>query len=212
MTTLPEKWVGKELRRREDGELLAGRGRFIGDVARPGMLRAVFLRSPHPHARLGTIDTERARAVPGVHAVLTASDLPADLGAQPCTHPYAGQRETPYYALARDKVRYVGEPVAIVVAESQYVAEDAREEIEVDWDPLPSVGNCEAALATDAPRLYEDWPDNVAGVYANEMGDVDHAFAEADIVVSARVHIPRVFGCPIEPRGFSPNGTRSATS
>lgn len=201
MTSLGEKWVGRDLRRREDAELLTGRGRFIGDVVRPGMLHAVFLRSPFPHAAIGAIDASRARAIPGVHAVLTAAELPSDLGAQPCTHPYGGQRETPYYALAREKVRYVGEPVAIVVAESPYVAEDAREEIEVDWQPLPSVGDCEAALAADAPRLYDGWPDNVAGVYTNEMGDVDGAFADADLVVSERFHIPRVFGCPIEPRG-----------
>ena len=88
------RWVGRRMRRREDAELLTGRGRFIGDLSRPGMAHAVFLRSPYPHARIGSIDAARARAMPGVHAVLTGSDLPPDLGAQPNTHLF-GERETP---------------------------------------------------------------------------------------------------------------------
>ena len=195
-------WVGRRMRRREDAELLTGRGRFIGDLTRPGMLHAVFLRSPYPHARIGAIDAERARSMPGVHAVLTGADLPADLGAQPNTHLF-GERETPYYALARGRARYAGEPVAVVVAESTYVAEDAREEIVVDWDPLPSVGNVERALAGDAPLVYDDrdWPDNVAATFEKEMGDVDRAFEEADLVVTERYRIQRQFGCSLEARG-----------
>jgi carbon-monoxide dehydrogenase large subunit len=194
-------WVGRPLGRREDRELLTGAGRYIGDLVRPGMLHAAFLRSPFPHAGIRSIDAERARRMPGVHSVLTGSDLPDDLGPQPCSHPYHGQRDTPYFALARERVRYAGEPVAVVVAESPYVAEDAREEIDVDWEMLPSVGEAEAALAEGAPLLYDDWPDNVAGVYENEMGDVDAAFEEADHVVTERFQIQRLFGCPLEGRG-----------
>lgn len=164
------------------------------------MLHAVFLRSPYPHAQIRGMDVDRAEAMPGVHAVLTRADLPDDLGAQPCTHLFE-QRETPYYALARERVRYAGEPVAIVVAESPYVAEDARDEIEVDWELLPSVGNVEGALADGAPLLYDDWPDNVAGTFEKEMGDVDRAFEEADVVLSDRFRIQRVFPCPLETRG-----------
>ena len=173
----------------------------MGDLTRPRMLHAVFLRSPYPHALVRGVDASRATAMSGVHAVLTGADLPADFPAQPLNHLFHGQRETPYYALARDRVRYVGEPVAIVVADSPYVAEDAREEIEVDWDPLPAVASAEVALEDGASRLYDDWPDNVAATFEADMGDVDTALAEADVVVSARFDLQRLFACPLEGRG-----------
>jgi carbon-monoxide dehydrogenase large subunit len=195
-----KRYVGTSRRRREDAELLTGRGQFIADVRRPGMLHAVFLRSPVPHAEVRSIDVERALAMPGVHGVITGADLPANLGAQPCNHVF-DQRDTPYFALARDRVRYTGEAVAIVVAENVYQAEDARDEIDVDYEILPGVGEVEAALEPDAPRLYPGWPDNVAGVFAAEMGDVDAAFAEADVVVTERFDIGRVFACSLEGRG-----------
>jgi aerobic carbon-monoxide dehydrogenase large subunit len=196
------RWVGRRMLRREDAELLTGRGRFVGDLQRPGMLHAVFLRSPFPHATIGAIDAETARAMPGVHAVLTGADLPEDLGPQPNTHLF-GERETPYYALARERARYAGEPVAIIVAESPYLAEDARDEVLVDWDPLPSVGDAELALATDAPLVWadRDWPDNVCGIFETEMGDVDSAFDDAHVVVTERYRIQRQFACSLEGRG-----------
>jgi carbon-monoxide dehydrogenase large subunit len=197
---LPE-WVGKSLKRREDPELLAGRGRYIADIDRPGMLHASFVRSPFPHARIGAIDVSRARAVPGVHAVLTAADLPEGLGAQPCTHLFAGQQVTPYFALAADRVRYAGEAVALVVADSPYTAEDGAEEVDVDWEPLGSVGSVRTALVDGAPLLYDGWPDNVAAVFEQEKGDVDAAFAEADAIVTERVRIQRQFACSLETRG-----------
>ncbi|MBA3264344.1 MAG: xanthine dehydrogenase family protein [Thermoleophilaceae bacterium] len=188
--------------RREDAELLTGRGRFIGDLQRPGMLHAAFLRSPYPHARIESIDSSAATAMPGVHAVLTGADLPEDLGAQPNTHLF-GERETPYYALARERVRYAGEPVAVIVAESPYVAEDARDEIVVDWEPLPSVGDAELAVADGAPLVWpdRDWPDNVCGTFETEMGNVDQAFDEADVVVTESYRIQRQFACSLEGRG-----------
>src|ERR671910_407936 len=147
-------WVGRRMRRREDGELLTGRSRFVADLSRPGMAHAAFLRCPFPNARINSIDVEAARAMAGVHAVLTGEDLPADLGAQPNTHLF-GERETPYYALARGRARYAGEPVAVVVADSPYIAEDARDEIVVDWDPLASVGDVGRALDGGAPIVDE---------------------------------------------------------
>jgi carbon-monoxide dehydrogenase large subunit len=195
-------WVGRRMPRREDAELLTGRGRFIGDLSRPGMAHAVFLRSPFPYARILSIDMSRALAMPGVHAVLTGADLPQDLGAQPNTHLF-GERETPYFALARERARYAGEPVAVIVADTQYIAEDARDEVLVDWDPLPSVGDADLALAGDAPLVYDDrdWPDNVAATFEQEMGDVDTAFNEADVVVTERYRIGRQFACSLETRG-----------
>lgn len=193
-------WLGRPVKRREDPELLTGSGRYLGDLVRPGMLHAAFLRSPYPHARIKAIDVAAARQMPGVHAVLTGADLPPGLRPQPLVH-RLDQRPTPYYALTRDRVRYVGEPVAVVAAESQYLAEDALEQIYVDWEGLPSVGEVEAALADGAPRLYDDWPDNVAGTFQAEMGDVDRALAEADVVVTERLRIQRQFACPLEGRG-----------
>ena len=196
------KWVGRRMPRREDAELLTGQGRFVGDLHRPGMLHAAFLRSPFPHAKITSIDADGARAMRGVHAVLSGSDLPDDLGAQPNTHLF-GERETPYYALARDRARYAGEPVAMVVAESPYLAEDARDEVLVDWEPLPSVGDAELALKEGAPLVWpdRDWPDNVCATFEKEMGDVDRAFAEADVVVTERYRIQRQFACSLEGRG-----------
>ena len=196
-----DSWVGTRLPRREDPTLLMGRACYLADLVVPRMLHAVFLRSPYAHAVIDSIDAEQGRSMSGVHAVLTAKDLPPDLGEQPCTHLYAGQRATPYYALAKERVRYVGEPVAIVVADSQYLAEDARDAIEVNWHVLPGVGNAEVALAAAAPRLYDDWPDNVAAVFEAEMGDVDLAFGQSDVIVSERFQIQRHFACPLETRG-----------
>src|SRR5262245_8460075 len=182
----PISWIGKSLLRYEDPEFLTGNGRYIADVVRPGMLDAVFLRSPHPHARIRGVDTSAALALDGVRAVLTGADLPADLGPQPCNHLFDGQRETPYFALARERVRYVGEPVAIVVADSPYVAEDACELIAVEWEELPSVGNVGAALAGEAPRLYDDWPDNVAATFEAERSEERRVGKECSCQGTAR--------------------------
>lgn len=165
------------------------------------MLHAVFLRSPYPHARIDGIDTSAAKALPGVHAVLTGAYLGSDFSPQPLNHLFHGQRETPYYALARERTRYVGEPVAIVVADSPYVGEDARELIELDWEPLPAVAGAETALEENAPRLYDDWPDNVAATFETEMGDVDTALSDADVLVRQRFDLARLFACPLEGRG-----------
>lgn len=195
------RWVGQPLKRREDPEILTGQARFIGDLVRPGMLHAAFLRSLYPHARIRQIDVSRARLMPGVHCVWSAADLPANLPPQPYIQKGWVQRDTPYFALTRDKVRYAGEPVAVVVADSAYLAEDALEQIDVDWELLPSVGRAEDALKPDAPRLFEDWPDNVAGTFHAEMGDVDRGLAEAEVRVTERFHVGRQFACPLEPRG-----------
>ena len=192
----------ERFQRKENDALLRGQATFVADISLPGMLHAAFLRSPYPHALINAIDVSAAMAIPGVHAVLTGADLPEDLGAQPNTHLF-GERETPYYALARERVRYAGESVAVIVAESPYIAEDARDEVVVDWEPLPSVGDAELALAGDAPLVWPDldWPDNVCGTFEKEMGDVDRAFDEADVVVSETYRIQRQFGCSLEGRG-----------
>jgi aerobic carbon-monoxide dehydrogenase large subunit len=197
---LPQ-WVGQSLKRREDAELLVGGGHYVADIARPGMLHATFVRSPLPNARIVSIDTEAAAACPGVRLVLTAADMPDEIRPQPCTHNFAGQRDTPYYFLAKERARYVGEPVAMVLAETPHAAEDGAELIDVEWEQLPSIGEAEAALQTGAPKVYEDWPDNLAATFESEMGDTDRAFAEADVVIEERIEIQRLFACPLETRG-----------
>lgn len=189
-------------RRLEDARLLAGRGRFVADITLPGMLEMAVLRSPHAHARLLHIDTSRASTAPGVVAVVTAADLgPAGRPIPPLIpHPglSAPRGSLP---LAVDDVRYVGEPIAAVLAPNRYLAEDALDAIDVDWEVLPVVGDLEAALGPDAPRVHADLPDNCAGRWTVATGDVDAALRQAPLVVRQRFEIERGHGQPLEPRG-----------
>ncbi|MCU1630997.1 MAG: Carbon-monoxide dehydrogenase (acceptor) [Pseudonocardia sp.] len=196
------KYTGARIRRTEDPRLLAGRGQYIDDVTVPKMLQAAVLRSPHPHARITGIDTSRARALPGVFDVITGQDLAAVADQQPVIwFPIPEQRIARTHALAVDRVRWVGQAVAAVVATDRYVAEDALELIEVSYELLPVVADLDAALAPDAPKLYDDWPDNVSGSLTYRNGDADEAFASADLVVGGSFSHGRAFGCPLEPRG-----------
>ncbi|GEL16562.1 xanthine dehydrogenase family protein molybdopterin-binding subunit [Pseudonocardia asaccharolytica] len=196
------KYTGTRVRRTEDPRLLAGRGQYIDDVTVPKMIEAAVLRSPLAHARITNIDVSRARAHPGVFDVLTGQDLATVAGQQPVIwFPIPEQRIAKTHALAVDQVRWVGQAVAAVVAVDRYVAEDALELIDIDYEPLPVVADLDAALAPDAPKLYDDWPDNVSGSLTYTAGDPDAAFASADLVVSASFRHGRAFGCPLEPRG-----------
>ena len=202
------KYVGAIVRRQEDPRYLTGRGRFVDDMSPAGCLHAAVLRSSHAHARLAAIRTEAARACPGVAAVFTFHDL---TGLRPI--PEAGVAPPPLkarvgfqlrsalqYPLARDKVRYVGEPVALVVAESRYAAEDALERIEVDYDPLPVIVDVEAGIRPDAPRIHDDWPDNLAVSFTAEVGDTEAAFRNAPVIIAERIAVQRYAGMPLEPR------------
>ena len=203
--------VGAALRRVEDPRLLTGRGYYAADLAAPGMLVAAVLRSSLAHARLGAIATDKAAALPGVALVATA----ADLGAAQRPLPSFGQfpaslierwqpaiRSCPHPTLAEGKVRYVGQPVALVVAESREIAEDALELIEVDYDPLPVTTSIGQSLAPDAPLLFEDQPDNVALEFRTTIGDVEAAFAGAAHIVRDRFSIQRYSGMALEGRGL----------
>ncbi|MBI3998324.1 MAG: xanthine dehydrogenase family protein molybdopterin-binding subunit, partial [Armatimonadetes bacterium] len=188
--------------RLEDPRLLAGRGRFVGDIRLPGMLEMAVLRSPHAHARLLGIDTTAALEAPGVVAAVTAADLGVANRPIPpiVVHPglHAPRGALP---LAQDETRYVGEPVAAVLAEDRYRAEDALEQITVTYDVLPAASGLEAALASDTPRVHPDIPDNCAGGWTVETGDVDAALPGADRVFRERFEIERGHGQPLEPRG-----------
>src|SRR5262245_4572902 len=151
--------LGQRIKRVEDGPLLRGRGRFVDDIRLPGLLHAAFLRSPHAHARLKSVDTTQARALAGVRAVFAYSDLRAHLRSNriPLALPSAAIRfQVDPYPLAREELTYVGEPIAVVVAESRAVAEDALRLIEIDADPLPAVTDPVAGLAPNAARTRLD--------------------------------------------------------
>ncbi|HEV8439681.1 MAG TPA: xanthine dehydrogenase family protein molybdopterin-binding subunit [Methylomirabilota bacterium] len=195
--------VGRSVRRSEDRRLLTGRGKYAADFRLPRMLHGAVLRSPHAHARLGAIRARAALSLPGVVAVVTAEDLgdvgliPVRLGPRPsivaCLQP----------PLARDKVRYVGEPVAFVVAESRYLAEDALEAMEVDYDPLPAVADARRALADGAPVLHEVIQGNVVATLDTQKGDAVAAMATAEFRVTERFSIQRHTGVPMETRGLT---------
>src|SRR5262249_37796623 len=163
------KHFGARIQRLEDPALLTGRGRFVDDIHVPGMLHAAFLRSPRAHARIRGIGTAAARALPGVHAVYTWRDLPAGLQRRrippPVPNPAIRHPRT-QYPLAIDEVAYVGEIVAVVVAESRHMAEDAAERIGVDYEPLPISADCRAALAAGAPTAHSDLPDNLGSAFS----------------------------------------------
>jgi carbon-monoxide dehydrogenase large subunit len=195
--------IGSSMRRKEDQRLLTGRGKYAADFRLPGMLQGAVLRSPHAHARLGAIRAKAALDLPGVVAVVTAQDLgdigriPVRLGPRPsivaCLQP----------PLARDKVRYVGEPVAFVVAESRYVAEDALELLEVDYEPLATVADARRAVSPGAPVLHEAIDGNVVATLETKRGDAEAALATAHTRVRERFAVQRHTGVPMETRGLS---------
>src|SRR5256712_10825484 len=193
--------IGLSVKRREDRRLLTGRGRYVDDLRLPTLLHAAIVRSPHAHARIVGVDADRARARPRVVAALTIAELPECAAAVPplVTSP----RLRPYAqpAIVGPKVRSVGEAVAVVVADDVYRAGDAAQAVDVRYESLPATGTVEAALAKNAPRYFDEWPDNVAGPADGAVGDVARGFAEAYAVVEARLHVPRVAAMPIEPRG-----------
>ena len=162
---------GQSLLRLEDARFLSGRGQYVDDIAIPGEAWMQVVRSPHAHATIARIDTEAARGVPGVLGVFTAADL-AELGPLPCTVPVASVAPMiapPRPALASERARHVGDPVAFVVAETRAAARDAAELVAVDWEPLPSVVDGPAALLPGAPQLWQQAPNNLS--YRFQKGD-----------------------------------------
>ena len=196
------RFVGERVRRVEDRRILTGRGKYVDDVQLPNMVHAAFVRSPFPHARIQRIDINAALASPSVVAVLSGEDL------RELSHPITsavlplGPKWPTFYPLATDKVRFVGDLVAMVIAETRYEAEDACELVEVDYDPLPPVASFSDALDPDRPPLFDDLGDNVlAANDAATFGDVDAAFVEADRVLTATLQQHRVANVPMETRG-----------
>ena len=191
--------LGTALERVEDASLLLGRGRYVDDMpTAPGTGHAAILRSPHPHARLTGIDTAAALALPGVHAVVTGRD------ARAWSTPFiVGVRQPmEHWCIATDRVRYAGEPVAIVVAEDRYRAEDALALIDVRYEPLAAIVDPEAALGTDAPVLHEAVGSNLISERAFRYGDPEAAFANGAHTVATTVRYPRNACTPVECLGL----------
>ena len=201
MTSGSQHRVGSPLKRKEDVRLLRGTGVYLDDVALPGAVHLAFVRSPHAHAVLEQVDTARARAAPGVAGALSAADLILpDIVAE---YRGDGYHHAGWPPLARDRVRFVGEGVAVVAARDRYAAEDARDLVEVRYRPLPAVASANDALQPDAPRLHHAVPGNVYFHRAHTLGDVEAAFARSPIVVRGTFCHQRLAGCPMEGRGIA---------
>jgi carbon-monoxide dehydrogenase large subunit len=199
----PARVFGSGIKRREDPRLLTGTARYTADMTLPGQLYAAILRSPHGHARIRKIDTAPAKAAPGVVAAFTGADTEGVLGTIPCAWlvPNSDLKTAPYPPLAKDVVRYVGDAVAVVVAESPQQAADAVDLIEVDYEALKATVDPEQAVKPGAPQLHQEAPNNIAFHWTVAGGDVDAAFKKADVVVRDRIIQQRLIPTAMEPRG-----------
>ena len=194
------KFVGARVPRVEDDRFLTGGARFIADMKVAGVRHVAFVRSPYAHARVLSVDVSEAMALPGVVAVVTGADL-ADVGDLVDQMLIEGLAKTPQPVMARDRVRFVGEAVAAVVAEDRYVAEDAAELVVVDYEPLGVVTNALEGMDPDAAVLFEELGTNVLYRGSRSHGDTEAAFAAADRVFEGTFHTNRFMAAPMETRG-----------
>src|SRR3954470_23229050 len=197
--------IGAPVKRREDPRFITGEGRYLDDITMSGMTYLAILRSPYAHANIGSIDTSRAKAMPGVLAVFTGADIPYN--PLPMAWPAGGVSgiqnnvNTPR-VLATDSVKWTGEGVAAIVAETPEQAEDALEALHVDWQPLPAVVDAEKAMLPGAPQLHENAPNNI--VFEWKVGDregTEAAFRDAEVTVRQRLVNQRLIPNPMETRG-----------
>ena len=195
------KFVGARIKRREDPNLIRGLGQYVDDVKLPDMLHAAILRSPYAHAKINRIDTDAACQYPGVVAVFTGAELRDQIGTLPTTAENPTLRIPKHYVLAVDKVCYLGEGVAAVVAEDRYRARDALDLIHVEYEPLAVVTDPEQALAPGSPVIHSEWSDNVAFRWEQKQGDVEKAFQQAHKVVTQKLVHQRLAPNAIETRG-----------
>jgi len=198
--TKTETLVGKRIRRQEDPRLITGTATYVDDIKMPGMHHACILRSPHGAAKIRSINIQPAQDLPGVAAVFTGKDVEG-VGPVPCGASLPGLRVPLHAILAKDRVYFIGHPVAVVVATDRYIAADALDLIEVDYEPLPAVTDPEKAIAAGAPAVHPEWPDNTAFLYHQEGGDPEKAFKEAEVVVKQRITSQRLIPTAMETRG-----------
>lgn len=201
------KYVGQRVKRNEDPRLLTGQALFVDDVDIPGMLHAAFLRSDYAHACVQSIDVSAARSRPGVVAVYTAQDMGDFWRPGPLIVPPPGNVEGIVFhartqiPMVKDKVRHIGDPLAVVIAESRYIAEDALEDIVVDYEPLEAVTDLEEALKPGAALLYEDLGSNMAAHVIQQKGNYEAACKKADVVIKRRIVVDRGAAAALENRG-----------
>ena len=197
------RMFGASVKRREDPRMITGKGMYTDDVRLPGMAFMMILRSPYAHARIKSIDTSKAKALPGVYAVFTGQDLEGKLAGVPCAWliPDSDLKTPPYKVLANDKVRFTGDGVAAVVASSPYLARDAVNMIDVQYEALPVVTNQEAAQAEGAPQLHDEAPGNQAFHWKFAAGNVDAALRDAEVVLKQRFVQQRLIPNAMETRG-----------
>ena len=203
---MPIQHVGRPLKRLEDPKLIQGRDAYVNDVRLAGALSLAFARSPHAHALIKRIDTTAARKIPGVVAVLTGADINAEVGVIHTPigpEMFATMNRQGYTMLAEGRVRHVGEPVAVVAAETAQAAVDGAEAVVIDYEPLPAVVDPEAALAKGAPLLYPDSGSNLGVSVKLEKGDVDAVFKTAPVIVDVKMINQRVIPLAMEPRACS---------
>jgi aerobic carbon-monoxide dehydrogenase large subunit len=199
-TTKTELLVGKRIRRREDPRLITGTATYVEDIQMPGLHHAIVVRSPHAAAKIRSIKKSAAEAAPGVVAVFTGEDT-RHVGPVPCGASLPGLRIPHHHILATGRVYFVGHPVAVVVARDKYVARDAADLVEVDYDVLDAVADPMKAIAPGAPAVHPEWPGNVSFNYHQEGGEVDRAFSEADVIVKQRITSQRLVPNAMETRG-----------
>ena len=202
MTEAPERYVGGGVPRKEDPALVTGRANWTDNIKLPGTLHMAVLRSPFAHAKITNLDVSAALEQPGVTAAFTAEDLADDwAGPMPCAWPVTEEIRMPdHWPLAKDEVNFMGDAVAVVIADDRYTAQDALEFIEVDYEPLGVVVDMEEALKEDSPLVHEELGSNESFVWPLEVGDVDGAFDRADVVVKERYIQQRLIPNAIEPR------------
>ena len=193
--------IGRHEPRREDARLLTGRGRYIDDIVVPGALHACFVRSPHAHARIVAIDTAAALAMPGVVAVFTGRDIARHTTRHRMAPPIEGLQPMESDTLPITKVRFQGDPVACVIASDRYLAEDAAEQVTVEYEVLPAVATMWQSLADDAPLVDEAMSSNLLSHQQATHGDVDAALRGAHRVVESTFSMHRQTHLPIETRG-----------
>src|SRR6185312_6393368 len=195
------KGIGQAVHRKEDKKLLTGKGRYVDDLKLPGMQHMAIVRSTHAHADITGIDTSKAKAMPGVTAVLTGDDLEFAAGV-PCASNPTGDMVHPLrWPLAKGRVRHVGEPIAVVLAADRYAARDAADAVVVDYAELPAVTDVDAALADGAQKVHDELDSNVAVILAHKTDGIDAAFANAEVVVEQTIRNQRLIHVPIETRG-----------
>ena len=202
-TLVTGRVVGTSVPRKEDRKLVTGNGQFIDNINLPGQTWLAVVRSPYAHARIGRVDLTKARELPGVVAAFSGAELASDwAGSLPCAWPVTEEiRMPPHFPLASDKARHVGDGVAVVVAESRALAKDAAELVEVEYEPLDAVADVAKALDPRAPLVHDDLGTNECYVWNLEAGEVDQAFAGADVTVKRSYRQQRLIPNAIEPRG-----------